>query len=271
MKGLILAAGRGTRLRPITSLRPKPTSHVANRPLIHYAVENLVATGIRDIGVVVSYDTINTLKDTLDGYGQGVRYSYLIQDPPRGLAHAVQVSREFLGDDPFVMYLSDNLFEHGIGSFVESFDPEAGVNAVLALVPVEDPRAFGVAEVDNGSLELPSLFYSYLGFGIANRERRTREGIDLCRHACRLSFYEPENYLNLARACLLAGNRAEAYRAIEKGYTLDSSDPGLRQLHSKLGVRRRPILGFLERRHPINRLLGRFRHSVGSGSALAAC
>ncbi len=128
-----------------------------------------------------------------------------------------------------------------------------------------------VAEVDDGALELPSLFYSYLGFGVAYRERRIREGVELCRHACRLSFYEPENFLNLARTCLLAGNRAEAYRAIEKGYALDPDDPALRKLHAKLGVRRRPIVKFLGRRHPINRMLGRVRHGIGSHSALAAC
>ncbi len=152
MKGLILAAGLGTRLRPITSLRPKPTISVANRPLIHYAIDNLAEVGIREIGVVVSYDTITILKETLDGYGEGVNFSYLIQNPPKGLAHAVQVSRDFLGDDPFVMYLSDNLFEYGVSSFVASFDPDRGVNAVLALVPVEDPRAFGVAEIDDGKV-----------------------------------------------------------------------------------------------------------------------
>jgi glucose-1-phosphate thymidylyltransferase len=150
MKGLILAAGLGTRLRPITSLRPKPTINVANRPLIHYAVDNLADVGIREIGVVVSYDTINVLKDTLQHYGRGVRFEYLIQNPPMGLAHAVSVSRDFLGDDPFVMYLSDNLFEHGISDFVTAFEAEGGGNAVLALVPVDDPRAFGVAEVEGG-------------------------------------------------------------------------------------------------------------------------
>ena len=148
MKGLILAAGLGTRLRPITSLRPKPIINVANRPLIHYAVDNLLDVGVTDIGIVVSPDTEGDLKLTLEPYGDRASFSYLLQDPPLGLAHAVKVSRDFLGDDPFVMYLSDNLFEHGIGAFVEAFRPDDGVNAVLALVPVDDPRAFGVAEVD---------------------------------------------------------------------------------------------------------------------------
>lgn len=151
MKGLILAAGLGTRLRPITSLRPKPTIAVANRPLIHYAVQNLVDAGIEDIGIVVSHDTIEHLKASLDGF-PGARFTFIIQDPPRGLAHAVKVSRDFLGDSDFMMYLGDNLFEHGISHFRAAFRPDEGVNAVLALVPVEDPRQLGVAVVENGRI-----------------------------------------------------------------------------------------------------------------------
>ncbi len=147
VKGLILAAGLGTRLRPITSLRPKPIINVANRPLIHYAVENLLAAGVREIGVVVSTDTQGDLQRTLAFFKDRASFTFVLQDPPKGLAHAVQVAHPFLGDDSFVMYLSDNLFEEGITSFVEAFQPERGVNAVLALVPVDDPRAFGVAEV----------------------------------------------------------------------------------------------------------------------------
>jgi glucose-1-phosphate thymidylyltransferase len=151
VKGLILAAGLGTRLRPITSLRPKPTISVANRPLIHYALDDLIDVGITDIGIVVSYDTIDHLKEVVDGY-RGATVTFVLQNPPRGLAHAVEVARDFLGDDSFVMYLGDNLFERGIGAFVEAFRPEEGVNAVLALVRVDDPRAFGVAVIDDGRI-----------------------------------------------------------------------------------------------------------------------
>ncbi len=152
MKGLILAAGLGTRLRPITSLKPKPTIMVANKPLIHHAADNLVAAGVTDIGVVVSYLTVNSIKETLQSY-PGARFEYIMQNPPQGLAHAVQVSRDFLGDDPFVMYLSDNLFEHGITEFVDRFRAN-GSDAVLALVPVtyEAAKALGVAVVEGDKI-----------------------------------------------------------------------------------------------------------------------
>lgn len=150
MKGLILAAGLGTRLRPITSLSPKPTISVANKPLIHYAVDNLVEAGIHEIGIVVSPATIASIRNTLKDY-EAASFEYVVQDPPLGLAHAVKVSRDFLGDDPFTMYLSDNLFEHGIKDVVGGFD-EAKMDARLALIEVPDPRALGVAVVKEGRI-----------------------------------------------------------------------------------------------------------------------
>src|SRR5690554_6048733 len=112
MKGLILAAGLGTRLRPITSLRPKPTIQVANKSLIRHAIENLVEAGVTDIGIVVSPETRNHLEAAVGDFS-GADFTFIVQDPPLGLAHAVKVSRDFLQDSPFVMYLGDNLFEHG--------------------------------------------------------------------------------------------------------------------------------------------------------------
>jgi glucose-1-phosphate thymidylyltransferase len=151
MKGLILAAGLGTRLRPITSLSPKPIISVANRPLIYYAVDNLVEAGIRDIGIVVSPATRESIEVTLAPY-TGATFTYIVQDPPLGLAHAVKVSQDFLGDDSFVMYLGDNLFEHGIKSFVDQFRAQNKLSALLALTEVEDPRAFGVAVVEGDEI-----------------------------------------------------------------------------------------------------------------------
>ncbi|TBH20815.1 glucose-1-phosphate thymidylyltransferase [Thermus thermamylovorans] len=139
MKGLILAAGRGTRLRPLTHTRPKPVIRVAGRPILHYAVENLREAGVEEIGVVVSPETEKDIREALAGYP--VRY--ILQEEPQGLAHAVAVAQGFLGPSPFVLYLGDNLFQRGIGRFLGAF--REGVSAVIALVRVEDPRQFGVA------------------------------------------------------------------------------------------------------------------------------
>ncbi|WP_041658495.1 glucose-1-phosphate thymidylyltransferase [Marinithermus hydrothermalis] len=150
MKGLILAAGRGTRLRPLTHTRPKPAIRVAGRPIIHYAVENLTRSGITEIGVVVSPDTAKDIRLALNGF-KDARLTYIVQEESQGLAHAVRVAREWLGDSPFVMYLGDNLFEHGVARFVKAFQQDEA-DAVIALVPVENPQQFGVAVVEGGRI-----------------------------------------------------------------------------------------------------------------------
>jgi glucose-1-phosphate thymidylyltransferase len=151
MKGLILAAGFGTRLRPLTSLRPKPFINVANKALVRYAIDSLIEAGISNIGIVVNPENHAIIANSLESYTKH-GFHFIIQDPPRGLAHAVKVSQDFLADDPFVMYLSDNLFQHGITDFVTAFDPEQGTNAVLALIQVADASAFGVATVNQGRI-----------------------------------------------------------------------------------------------------------------------
>lgn len=146
MKGLILAAGLGTRLRPLTSLRPKSSIPVANRPLLAYAIEALVDAGVSEVGIIVSPETIEGLKETVDRLDVPVPVTFVTQDAPLGLAHAVETAQPFLGHDPFVMYLADNLFERDLRTFVAQYRP--GVSAVMGLIEVEDPRSFGVAEVD---------------------------------------------------------------------------------------------------------------------------
>ena len=150
MKGLILAAGWGTRLRPITSLRPKPTIPVANKALIVQAVDNLKEAGINEIGIVVNEQVKEHIQKAVANC-KDVSFEYIIQNPPKGLAHAVQVSKDFLQDDSFVMYLGDNLFQNGVKDFVAAFDPNT-MNALLALVEVPDPRALGVAVVKDGRI-----------------------------------------------------------------------------------------------------------------------
>ncbi|MCP4658966.1 MAG: hypothetical protein GY856_26435, partial [bacterium] len=108
--------------------------------------------------------------------------------------------------------------------------------------------------------DLPSLFFSYMGYGIAHRQRRIKEGLRLCKHAVKMEFFQPDNYLNLARTYLLAKNRRAAFRTLHKGLEIDADHPELVELHESLGARRPPVLPFFSRGNPLNRLLGSIRH-----------
>ena len=107
---------------------------------------------------------------------------------------------------------------------------------------------------------LPGLFYSYLGYGIARCQRRIEEGRKLCEHAIKVEFYQPENYLNLARTCLLAHDRSAAVRAVRRGLKVDPGSLELRALYRDLGIRGAPVIPFLSRSNLLNRILGRVRH-----------
>jgi glucose-1-phosphate thymidylyltransferase len=148
MKGLILAAGRGTRLRPLTHTRPKPVIRLAGQPIIYYALENLLEVGITQVGVVVSPDTQEDIRQALKNFS-GVEITYIVQEEALGIAHAVAAAKNWLGQSPFVLYLGDNLFQQGIQPFVAAFE---GAGAVIALVRVPDPRQFGVAVLDQGRI-----------------------------------------------------------------------------------------------------------------------
>ena len=115
-----------------------------------------------------------------------------------------------------------------------------------------------IAEADRAS-ELPGIFYSYLGYGIASRQKRVQEGLKLCRHAVKVQFYEPENYVNLTRTLLLAGERPAAVRAVLDGLKVDRNNEELLALYRELGIRRLPVLPFLSRSNPLNQLLGKVR------------
>nr|WP_205380006.1 glucose-1-phosphate thymidylyltransferase [Streptomyces sp. SID7805] len=142
-----MAGGTGSRLRPITHTSAKQLVPVANKPVLFYGIESLVAAGITEIGIVTG-DTAPEIEAAVgDGSRFGARVTYLPQDRPLGLAHAVLISRDWLGDDDFVMYLGDNFVVGGITELVDGFRarrPDAGI----LLTKVSDPSAFGVAELD---------------------------------------------------------------------------------------------------------------------------
>ena len=147
MKGLVLAGGKGTRLRPLTHTMPKQLIPVANKPILDYVMDHMRQAHITSIGIVVSPDTGHYIKEALDNTCADLDITYILQEKPLGLAHAVQVSHEFLGDDPFLMFLGDNLIKHGIKECIELFNTSKS-DAVIMLKEVEDARMFGVADID---------------------------------------------------------------------------------------------------------------------------
>ncbi len=153
MKGLILSGGKGTRLRPLTFTQAKQLVPVANKPVLFYGIEALVEAGIKEIGIVVG-DTGAEIRAAVgDGsqWGSGVRVTYIDQAQPLGLAHAVLISEPFLGDEPFVMYLGDNILKSGIAPLVQDFC-RTQPNSLILLTPVPNPEIFGVAELRDGKV-----------------------------------------------------------------------------------------------------------------------
>lgn len=149
LKGLVLSGGKGSRLRPFTYTNAKQLVPIANKPVIFYTIEQLVESGITDIGIVIG-DTGEQVKAAIgDGSRFGATITYIQQDEPLGIAHAVAISREFLGESPFVLYLGDNFLMGGIESYVQRFSANEGAAQIL-LHPVPNPEAFGIAEMADG-------------------------------------------------------------------------------------------------------------------------
>lgn len=153
MKALILSGGKGTRLKPLTHTIAKQLIPVANKPILSYVMDHVSQSGIKDMGIIIAPETGEAIKAHIkDGSIWRLNVTYIMQEEPLGLAHAVKVARPFLKDSPFVMYLGDNLLKEGIKESVKSFKSEKQ-DALIYLKKVDNPSAFGVAQLDkNGNI-----------------------------------------------------------------------------------------------------------------------
>ncbi|MBI4175728.1 MAG: glucose-1-phosphate thymidylyltransferase, partial [Candidatus Aenigmarchaeota archaeon] len=148
MKGLILAGGTGSRLRPLTYTENKHLIPIANKPILFYVVEELRKAGIADIGIILGNNAPEDVKAAMgDGSALGVRITYIFQGEPKGIAHAVYCARDFVDNDNFVVYLGDNLLKNGIIEIVNNF-ARGGADASISLCAVQNPQMFGIAEMD---------------------------------------------------------------------------------------------------------------------------
>lgn len=152
LKALILAGGRGTRLRPLTYAMAKQLVPVANKPILHYALDGLYRAGVRDFGIIISPETGESIKTSVaDWQPPDAEITFIVQDEPAGLAHAVKTAKNYLGDDDFIMYLGDNLINADLAALIREFR-EKDCDASILLTEVDNPSSFGVAELDkNGN------------------------------------------------------------------------------------------------------------------------
>ncbi len=190
MKGLILSGGKGTRMRPFTYTGAKQLVPIANKPVLFYAIEDLVEAGIDDIGIVIG-DTGDQVREAVgDGSRFDARVTYIPQDAPRGIAHGIKIAREFIGDDKFVLFLGDNFIRDGIVPQVQAFrDPT--INAQIILYKMRDPSGLGVAVLDAAGnvrrlVEKPKQFVSpYAVIGIYMFDPHVFEAVNAIRPSAR--------------------------------------------------------------------------------------
>jgi glucose-1-phosphate thymidylyltransferase len=149
LKALVLAGGKGTRLRPLTYAMAKQLVPVANKPILHYALNDIVAGGITDIVIIISPESGDSIREAVEAWRpEGVTLTFVLQDKPAGLAHAVKVAKPFLGHSPFVMYLGDNLINGQMAQWIDTFR-QNDAEASILLTPVDEPSSFGIAVLDD--------------------------------------------------------------------------------------------------------------------------
>ncbi len=146
MKALITSGGKGTRLRPLTHTQNKHLIPIANKPILHYAIETVIEAGISEIGIIVNADCDEVQTAIGDGSKWGVSITYIPQAEPLGLAHVVKIAEDFIQKEPFIFYLGDNMVVGGVQRFIEKFEQD-NVNCYLTLAGVKDPERFGVPEI----------------------------------------------------------------------------------------------------------------------------
>ena len=151
MKGLLLAGGHGTRLRPLTFTGNKHMIPIANQPILFYGLKHMAEAGIREVGIILGPLHEGIREAIGNGEVFGVRVTYIHQGDPKGLAHAVLCAREFLGDEPFVMYLGDNLLQEGVSEFIRIFEAERP-DAVVGVTAVETPQQYGIVELEGNQI-----------------------------------------------------------------------------------------------------------------------
>ncbi|MCL4486567.1 MAG: glucose-1-phosphate thymidylyltransferase [Chloroflexi bacterium] len=216
MKGLILSGGKGTRLRPFTYTGAKQLVPVANKPVLFYAIEDLVEAGIQEIGIVVGDTGVQVREAVGDGTRFGGRVTYIEQDAPRGIAHGIKIAQDYIGGEPFVLFLGDNFIRDGIAAQVAAF--RAGdINAQIILYQMTDPSSMGVAVLDGANrvvrvVEKPKQFVSpYAVIGIYMFDQHVFEAVNAIRPSPRgeLEITDTIQYLidhgHSVRAHLLDG------------------------------------------------------------------
>jgi glucose-1-phosphate thymidylyltransferase len=226
MKGLILSGGKGTRLYPLTYTRAKQLMPVANKPVLFRVIEAIRDAGITEIGIVVG-DTAPEIKDAVDGSRlfTDLQITYIPQDEPRGLAHAVKISRPFIGDDRFVMFLGDNVIEGGIDTLIREFEHNTAWNSQIVLTAVQEPQHYGVAQLNEDGrivklVEKPKEPPSNLALvGIYMFDHHIFEAAEAIKPSWR-------NELEITDAIQwLVENSYEVFPYVHKGWWIDTGKP----------------------------------------------